>query len=62
MKFEWELIKADPKSDTLRAKVLGGWIVNQVNYLKDNRGHDMGISDSMVFVPDPKHEWKIELR
>jgi len=59
LKFEWETIKALPSCQTHRAKVIGGWIINQVSVLKDNRGHDQYLSDSMVFVPDPNHEWLI---
>lgn len=48
-----------------RAKVFGGWLVK--SYLdvydwNDERGYERGYNwrESMAFVPDPKHEWKLE--
>ena len=48
-----------------RAKVFGGWIVKASESVthdtRDNgmqSGWDWRIA--MVFVPDPKHEWKLE--
>jgi len=42
-----------------RAKVFGGWLV--VNYFghtsQDGYWHQ---DQSMVFIPDPNHEWKID--
>lgn len=51
---------------TFRAKVHGGWLVKDWSY--DFKKHPPSheeldylpyISSSMVFVPDPNHEWKI---
>lgn len=50
MKIQWEII--DDYTD--RLKVLGGWIV---------RTGTIGVQGStvhQVFVPDEKHEWKLE--
>lgn len=44
IKFEWELIP--PTEATYRAKVIGGWIVYHF--------------ESMVFIPDPEHNWEID--
>lgn len=57
MKFEWETIKYDRDSaGTYRAKVIGGWLV------KSRTGHFAASprSETMVFIPDAKHEWTIE--
>lgn len=49
--FEWENIDDNQYGETERAKVFGGWIIyRSVNQL----------IISMVFIPDPKHEWEIE--
>jgi len=49
-RFEWELLKRinSPYASTYRAKVPGGWIVLHWSETK-----------SMVFIPDPNHEWKV---
>lgn len=60
MIFEWESISffrgRNATALTGRAKVFGGWIVrnNTVDSISDKF-----ISESMVFVPDPKHAWEI---
>ncbi len=54
IKFEWELICEAHKNDTARAKVFGGWIVRSLTYPDDR------VSESMVFVSDPNHEWEVE--
>lgn len=57
MKFEWEQLG---ETTTKRAKVIGGWLVSNT----PRYSHDVILEDavpfatSMVFVPDPKHEWK----
>jgi hypothetical protein len=48
IKFEWEAID----SQTLRAKVLGGWLV---------RYHSHSGAVSMTLVPDPEHKWAVEI-
>lgn len=56
MKFEWELIEENirdqsgKKPNTYRATIIGGWLVKHTT--------DQGVS--LVFVPDPDHEWAIE--
>jgi hypothetical protein len=62
-KIEWQWEKLD--GNTLRAKVIGGWIVRciggllktEVTSVKDAKSLPM--SESMVFVPDRDHEWVI---
>ncbi len=44
--FDWECLLGT----TYRAKVIGGWIV---------RNEEFERSESMVFVPDPNHQWEI---
>ena len=60
MLFEWDDIKNLPSCDTYRAKVFGGWLVNNVTKYMDARGSSAGQSESMVFVPDPDHQWKVD--
>jgi hypothetical protein len=50
MKFEWERLDVN----TCRAKVIGGWIIHSVG------GDDVTQSESMVFIPDQNHKWRIE--
>ena len=53
MKFLWEALWDNRhNSATHRAKVIGGWIVHSVVGNSE-------IGTSMVFVPDPNHEWEI---
>jgi hypothetical protein len=60
MKFEWEIISGEEMGHeengtmTFRAKTIGGWLVNSYTW----GGFDQGC-ESMVFVPDAKHEWEI---
>ena len=57
--FEWEnlnskTIAKDHFYFTDRAKVIGGWIVNN-RTCAGQRGHE-----SMVFIPDQNHEWMVK--
>lgn len=54
-KAEWETIQSEPYQSTNRLPVIGGWLVAVVEY-----GEDGGIAQSVVFVPDPKHEWTVQ--
>jgi hypothetical protein len=54
MKFQWEQIA----EDTRRARVFGGWIVQNLLFKEGERGVFM--SESSVFIPDLKHEWSIK--
>ena len=56
MVFEWDRIDDNGNEDTFRAKVIGGWIVKAYRY---GEGETAG-SSSMVFVPDPHHNWKVK--
>ena len=59
MIFNWEQIYSCDGfgvGDTYRAKVFGGWIVKAYEVNAENTER---ISESMVFVSDPRHEWKI---
>jgi len=51
--LEWENIFSSVNINSHRAKVIGGWIVNNNTVLYDHVG------ESMVFVPDPEHLWEI---
>lgn len=64
MKFEWENIHANHVakiggSNTARARIKGGWIVSLDLYTSEKEGTNRNVSTSMVFIPDPKHEWSI---
>lgn len=66
MKFEWEQIKynenleADSHAVVVRAKVFGGWIVKSlIFHLNRSPNGVENSSQSMVFIPDPNHEWRI---
>lgn len=56
IKFEWEEMC---DQYTHRAKVIGGWIVRSYNFLSDDNSFG-SVSECLVFIPDPKHEWEIE--
>jgi hypothetical protein len=68
MKSEWEQIT----ESTARMNVINGWLVYNRTVVGTNReliynrtviGTNREIkllSESMVFVPDPNHEWKVE--
>lgn len=63
MKFEWERLEDQSFEHythftTLRAKVIGGWIIRTNEYTFDEPS--VAASESLVFVPDPKHEWVID--
>lgn len=55
--FKWEQLD----SVTFRVKVFGGWIVNRMCEIHTN-SMESGrmITDSMVFIPDPNHLWKVK--
>lgn len=50
IEFKWESMG----DSTWRAKVIGGWIVAHIIE------GDKEFTNSMVFIPDPKHEWEIQ--
>jgi len=60
MKFKWERISGslNGASGTHRAKVIGGWIVESMYSYEEEEG---GNALSSIFVPDPNHEWDIEI-
>ena len=60
MIFEWEEIKKLNVCQTYRAKVPGGWLVNNVSKFMDARGVAAGQSESMAFVADPGHKWEVD--
>ena len=43
-----------------RAEVFGGWLVQATTDGKTANGK-LFFAESMAFVPDPNHEWKIEV-
>jgi hypothetical protein len=61
MKFELESLwhrgsrAAGSLGQISRAKVIGGWLVNSYSWFDE-----VGISESMVFIPDPEHLWEID--
>ena len=61
--MNWEEI--DP--ETYRAKIFGGWLVKTVHdavtYFGKDQPAEWGYQwrSAITFVPDPNHEWKIEL-
>lgn len=69
IKFEWKVIKKyyDERGDVslylARSKVIGGWILKEVqkHYMAHGMGNGMGhYTKSTCFIPDPNHEWEIE--
>jgi hypothetical protein len=50
--FAWEWEELD--GSTIRIRVIGGWLVRHV--VESGRG----IAESMVFIADKDHEWKIK--
>lgn len=57
IEFKWQQITKNDDNATLRAKVIGGWVICKINtaYGLDN---SKSISNSLVFIPDDKHEWE----
>lgn len=56
--FQWECIEDTEMSASTRAKVFGGWLVQCTSvHLIDKKPI---VKEMMVFVPDPKHEWKVK--
>lgn len=64
MKFEWDTIDEGYHEDlgsTLRAKVFGGWVIRNTSEKPIEEDSNVyNISESMVFIPDPNHEWVID--
>ena len=55
IEWEWELLDDFNHSKTARIKVIGGWILNHSFH------HPKGeITESMVFIEDKDHMWKIK--
>lgn len=64
MNFEWEKVflyaTENGTNITMRAKVIGGWVVNnQSQTIPARRDIEPSLSESMCFVPDVNHEWVI---
>lgn len=52
-KFEWEhLPDIRHESATLRAKVIGGWVLCSIVGEKP-------YTQTLVFIPDPEHKWVV---
>lgn len=66
-KFKWEYIGFDdkgsdvgfPRSETLRAKVVGGWLIKDVDWRMINK--ELDFFKSIVFISDSEHRWEIEI-
>ena len=54
IKFKWEKIVSGSLNEVRRAKVFRGWIVHSYDSASE------GLSESMIFVLDPNHEWEID--
>jgi len=57
--FEWENLKVEKGPvgyRTQRAKVIGGWLIKNISW---DSGDGIAVSESMVFIQDPEHLWKI---
>lgn len=53
MKFKWDKIE----ETTEIAKVFGGWVIRSRDVDDCNTEYTV---ESMVFVPDPTHQWKVD--
>ena len=51
---KWETINNDKNAGCSRLKIFGGWLVIAWVNTKEN------LPESLVFVPDYKHEWKLK--
>jgi hypothetical protein len=61
IKFNWQVISGESLDSTSRAMVIGGWLVSYSRTLMFLGENENGsVSETMVFVPDPNHEWEIE--
>lgn len=64
MKFEWETLNSyngNSEGESIRrVKVFGGWIVRNNTISYRLIGQQTTLSESMVFVPDPNHDWEVE--
>lgn len=54
MKFKWERLV----DGTVRAKVIGGWVLCTSGFCSEAADE---VSSSMVFIPDPNHDWEIKV-
>jgi hypothetical protein len=54
MKFMWQRIADTPP--TFRAKVFGGWAFRTFDVDDCNCE---STTESMIFIPDPEHKWKV---
>ncbi len=62
MKFEWQEIfcNADDSERTLRAKVIGGWLVKHLTWSPESHHGTIPVATTMVFVADADHMWKVD--
>ena len=62
MKIKWEKIgTSDNGSGTWRARVIGGWLVNNLTIIETHKdGTQRTATESMVFIPDTQHVWSEE--
>ena len=61
MEFKWEKLS----KSTYRAKVAGGWLVNDI-VVETTKTPEFwatavrkAVGNALCFVPDPNHEWEI---
>lgn len=61
--FSWKKIWQSGGCEiaTYRAKVFGGWLIWQDRFHSFDAeiNNEAALSDTMIFVSDPKHEWEI---
>lgn len=55
LEWNWEMLDKYQFNATHRAKVIGGWLVHH-----HSQNLELGMSETMCFVPDPDHEWTIK--
>lgn len=63
LKFEYEFLHREEGKffvgTTARIKVYGGWaLISHTGVCSDEEWK--ASSESMIFIPDPNHEWEIE--
>lgn len=62
-KLQWGWERLD--ENTMRAKVIGGWIIRCIGGLLKaevvtvKEARNIPMSESMIFVSDPEHQWTI---
>ena len=53
---KWEEMTDDKYAGCARLKVIGGWLVVAWVNAKER------LPESLVFIPDPEHDWELEAK